>query len=155
MPKTLMRFCAIVALITSSVFLGACSDGETDEPPKSATPPSPQAAISPSKTSTYYGAIDYRDCEFVKGWVYNSVNTKEEIKVALYIDDKLIETLPAKNLRADVKAQKIGTGQYGYSFKIPANFKDGLPHTVGVKTVDSDYTLLIPQTIYATATCTP
>lgn len=152
MQKKLMRFCAIVALTTSSIFLGACADDKEDEP---AAPPSPQAASSPTKTSTYYGAIDYRDCDFVKGWVYNSVNPKEDIKVALYIDDKVIETIPAKTLRADVRAQKLGTGEYGYSFKIPANFKDGLPHTVSVRTVGSDYTLIVPPTIYATATCKP
>jgi hypothetical protein len=154
--KTLKRFCAIVALITSSVFLGACTpDDKEDETSLPAAPPSPRAANSPNKTSTYYGAIDYRDCDFVKGWVFNGANPTEDINVALYIDDKLIETVPAKTLRPDVKAQNHGTGEYGYSFKIPANFKDEVPHTVSVKTVGSDYTLLIPKTIYATASCKP
>ena len=155
MPKTLMRFCAVVALIAGSVFFVACDEKDDESATPGATP-SPQAASSPGKPSPYYGAIDFRDCEFVKGWVYNSLDTKENINVALYVDGKLIETMPAKTLRPDVKAQKIGTGEYGYAFKIPPAFKDGLPHTVSVKTVGSDYTLIIPPTgIYPTTTCKP
>ena len=155
MPGKLIRFCAVAALMTIAVFIGGCSNEDKEDTSKSVPPPSPQATTSSAKPSPYYGAIDYRDCDFVKGWVYNGANPNEDIKVSLYIDDKLIETMPAKTLRADVKAQKIGTGLYGYSFKIPANLKDNLPHTVSVKTVGSDYTLIVPQGIYATAACKP
>lgn len=141
MSKKIMQFCAIVAIITGSVFLGACTPVDpADGPSKPAATPTSQVANSPA--STYYGAIDYRDCEVVKGWVFNTANPTEDINVALYVDDKLIETVPAKTLRPDVKARNHGTGKYGYSFTIPSKFKDGVPHKVNAKTVGSDYTLI-------------
>ena len=143
MSKKLMQFCAIVAIITGSIFLGACTpDNPADVPSKSAATATPTSQAANSPASTYYGAIDYRDCEVVKGWVFNRANHTEDIKVALYIDDELIDTVPAKTLRPDVKAQNHGTGQYGYSFTIPSKFKDGVPHKVNAKTVAGEYTLL-------------
>jgi len=142
--KQIMRGCAIVALITSGILVAACNP-DASAPPPAATP---AAATSnptgpPNKPgNTYYGAIDTRGCDTVAGWVYNSVNPKEEINVALYIDDKQIEVAPARTLREDVKAQGIATGEYGFSFKLPDSFKDGKPHTISAKTVGSDYTLI-------------
>lgn len=86
----------------------------------------------------YYGAVDKRDCETVEGWVMNKADTEADIKVDLYVDDKLAETVPAKTLRSDLIG-KLGTGRYGFSFKIPPAFKDERPHLINVKVAGSSY----------------
>lgn len=68
----------------------------------------------------------------------SSKDANADIKVELYLDDKLIETQPAKVLRPDL-AGKFGSGKYGFSFKMPAEYKDGKPHTAKVKVAGSDH----------------
>jgi hypothetical protein len=99
-------------------------------------PSAPVSAALP-----YSGAVDRRDCEAVAGWVMNTANPNADLKVELYVDDKLAETLPASNLRPDL-ANSVGTGRYGFSFKVPAAYKDGRPHTARVKVAGGDY--LVP-----------
>jgi hypothetical protein len=100
----------------------------------------------------YYGAVDRRDCETVGGWVMTSADPEADIKVELYIDDKLAETLPAQNLRPDL-ANKFGTGRYGFSFKIPATYKDKRPHLVNVKVAGSDHSVPFYQGVSSSFEC--
>ncbi|MGB9179724.1 MAG: hypothetical protein WCB68_10815 [Pyrinomonadaceae bacterium] len=169
MSKRLMQFCIIVALIIGSILLSACSNDEAVNAPSNTANANATNTANPANASnqkagggsnstsksTYYGAIDFRDCEAVKGWVWNSADPKADIKVSLYIDDKMVETIPAKTMRPDLKTQNIGTGEYGFSFKIPASYKDGQSHTVSVKTASGDYTLPAVQGLFATAACKP
>jgi len=157
----LIRFCAIVALITGSIFISACNPGGGDLTNSSNAAGSSNsgaaAGTNPGNkaNSTYFGGVDFRDCQAVKGWVWNSADPKADIKVSLYIDDKLIETMPARTLRADLKAQNIGTGEYAFAFNIPSSYRDGKPHTVSVKTAGGEYTVPGIAGLYLTATCAP
>lgn len=84
---------------------------------------------------------------------FNSV-PEADIKVELYIDDKLAETLPAQNLRPDL-ANKVGTGRYGFSFKIPSAYKDERPHLVNVKVDGSEYVVSFLQGVFPNLECKP
>ena len=89
----------------------------------------------------------------VRGWVWNGTDPKAEIKVELYVDDKLVETIPARTLRPDLKSKNIGSGEYGFSFKIPSSYKDGNVHRANVKVAGSDYTVPNSQGVYQAFTC--
>jgi hypothetical protein len=93
----------------------------------------------------YPGAVDRRDCEAVAGWIIDSKNPKADTKVEVYIDDKLVSTIPAKTLRPDLT--KWSSGLHGFSFKIPASYKDGKPHRFKVKVAGSDYVVPFYQAL--------
>ena len=140
--KSLRWFSLLIALVTVGPLLTACSLGDGN----SATPPAAPASNAPAANTPvavatvkppYPGAVDRKDCEAVGGWVINGKDSSAEIKVELYIDDKLIETLPATSLRPDLTSW--GNGLHGFAFKTPAAAKDGKPHTIKVKVAGSDY----------------
>ena len=162
MSRKLMQLCAVAALVMCSLMVVACEgDGEPDESSSAqvATTPQPAGATATNSgakpASPYHGAIDYRDCESVRGWVWNGSNPNADIKVELYIDGKVADTQPAKTHRPDLKSSNLGTGNYGFSFKLPATSRDNNQHTVSAKVAGSDYTLPVAQGVYAAVTCKP
>jgi hypothetical protein len=88
----------------------------------------------------------------VGGWVLNNADLKADIKVELYIDDRLVETLPANNLRPDL-ANKVGTGQYGFSFKLPSAYKDARSHVIRVTVAGSNYKVPFLQGVFPNFEC--
>ena len=144
--KSVRWFSLLVALVAVCLLLTACSQSDTN----SATPGSnsPTQASNPSSASSpsvpanvpppppYRGAVDRRDCDVIAGWVV-AKNSQAETKVELYIDDKLISSAPATTLRPDLTSW--GTGRHGFSFKMPAAYKDGMPHTAKIKVAGSDF----------------
>ena len=85
----------------------------------------------------YPGAVDKKDCEVVGGWVIDSKNAAAQLNVEFYVDDKLIDTAPATSLRPDLTSW--GNGLHGFSFKIPAAYKDGKPHSTRINVAGTDY----------------
>jgi hypothetical protein len=92
----------------------------------------------------YPGAVDKKDCEVAGGWVIDSKNAAGQLNVEFYIDDKLIGTTPATSLRPDLTSW--GNGLHGFSFKIPAGYKDGKPHSTRIKVAGTDYEVPFFQT---------
>lgn len=105
--------------------------------------------------ANYGGAVDRVDCDGVSGWVWNSANPTARIKVELYIDDQFADTQPARNPRPDLSAGNLGTGNYGFVFKIPPSFMDGKAHAVRVIVAGSNYTLKIYERAQSTFNCEP
>lgn len=153
--KSVRWFFLLVALVTVGLLLTACSP---TDPNSSAVPnsnsPAPAASNAPSTSSPgvakmfsppYPGAVDRRDCEAVGGWVIDSKNPKAETKVEIYIDGKLVSTVPAKTLRPDLT--NWSSGLHGFTFKIPAAYKDGKSHEIKVKVAGSDYEVPFYQAI--------
>ena len=143
----------LLVIIVAVCFLGGC----TPLGPANGTNTSGASSASPGATpnlSPYSGWVDLHDCQEVRGWVWKGSAPETSAKVELYIDGKLTETLTAETLRPDL-ASKLGTGRYGFSFKIPATYRDSKPHEVKVKVVESDYVLPFYQGVPATETCGP
>jgi hypothetical protein len=144
--KSVRWFSLLVALVTVCLLLTACSQPDTNSAGPGSSSPVPGANNPPAASSPtvavnvppppYQGAVDFRDCEAVGGWVV-AKNSQAETKVEFYIDDKLIDSAPATKLRPDLTSW--GTGRHGFSFKMPAAYKDGKPHTVKIKVVGSDF----------------
>jgi hypothetical protein len=156
MMKALRRMCVLAALATSGILLTACTQegesypvpGGNNAPNASVTNPPPAAALP------YYGVVDRRDCESVGGWVMHTADPDADLKVELNIDGKLIETIPARTLRPDL-ANKVGTGRYGFSFKIPSAYKDARPHLADVKVAGSEYAVPFFEGVFSTFECQP
>src|SRR5688572_4627712 len=147
--KNLRQFSLLIALVTVGTLLTACTQGDGTPPgtnTPAASPTSSPVAGNPSG-APYHGAVDKVDCETVGGWAMNIADPGANVKVELYIDNKLAETLPADTLRPDL-VNKVGTGRYGFTFKTPSAYKDGRPHTPGVKVAGSNYAvpLIAPPT---------
>ena len=77
-----------------------------------------------------------------------------EIKVSLYIDDQLVETQSANTLRPDLVG-RVGTGRYGFTFKLLSVYRDSKTHTGMVKVADSDYFVPFLENVYSGFECQP
>lgn len=143
--KSVRWFSLLVAMLTVALFLAACSDSDPASSGPGTTSPTPAAgsptvASSPVVTNgqpAYPGTVDKKDCETVGGWVISSKDSTIAVKVEFYIDGKLIDSAPATSLRQDLTSW--GTGKHGFTFKIPAAYKDGSPHTCKIKVAGTDY----------------
>lgn len=153
--KIMKRFCLLMLLVTSGFLLAGCSQsGGTSYPvPSNANAP---AATAPAALPNlpYYGAVDRRDCDTVGGWVMHTGNPAADLKVELVVDKKVVETIPAQTVRADLVG-KVGTGKYGFSFNIPAALKDGRSHNVMVKVAGTEYTVPFLEGVYPDFECKP
>ncbi|MDQ3918797.1 MAG: hypothetical protein M3348_10000, partial [Acidobacteriota bacterium] len=169
----LTRACLIALILVGSLFVGACTDSGDNandladsnaKPPATGTPAGPAAPANAARNAAtpaapaavvhnYGGSVDRVECEAVSGWVWDSANPNADLKVDVFIDNKLAESIPAKNPRPDLKKAGLGTGNYGYSFKVPDTVKDGKPHAVSVKVAGSDYALKVYEQTKPTLTC--
>ena len=151
--KSVRWFSLLVALVTVCLLLTSCSQNDTNSATPSGGPPlaagsNPSSTNSPSvpandPSQQYQGVVDRRDCDVVAGWA-KSKTSQDPPKVQFYIDDKLIDTAAATTLRPDLTSWS--TGRHGFSFKMPAAYKDGLPHTVKIKVAGSNYDVPFSQT---------
>ena len=139
--KSATWFSLLVALVTVAPFLTACSESGTNSSGPVSTAPTPASASSPAVSTNvkpaYPGLVDSKDCESVGGWVISGKDSTIPVKVEFYIDGKLIESATATILRQDLTSW--GTGRHGFTFNIPAAYKDGSPHTCKIKVAGSDY----------------
>jgi hypothetical protein len=142
--KSVRWFSLLIALVTVAPFLTACTDSGTGPSVPGSSPAptanTPSVASSPTATSgqpPYPGTVDKKDCDSVGGWVISGKDSTIPVKVEFYIDGKLIESATATSLRQDLTSW--GTGRHGFTFKIPAAYKDGNPHTCKVKVAGADY----------------
>lgn len=139
--KSVKWFLLLVTLVIGGLLLTACSQSDTNPATPGANPPTPagsnaSSASSPSEPPPYRGAVDRKSCDVVAGWVV-AKDSQAQTKVEFYIDDKLIETAPATTLRPEMTSW--GNGLHGFSFKIPAAYKDGSSHIFRVKVAGSNY----------------
>ncbi len=94
--------------------------------------------------------VDEADCHAITGWVWDAQNPDRASHVDIYIDDTPIGRLTASELRPDLQARGYGNGQHGFTYILPDAWKDGHPHTVEAKAVESGLTL---RNTPATFTC--
>ena len=156
MTKTPRWICILTALAASGLLLIACTpDGDSYPVPGGNNAAGANVAnSSPAAALPYYGVVDRRDCESVGGWVMHTADPDADLQAELYIDGKLAEIIPARTLRPDL-ANKVGTGRYGFGFKIPSAYKDGRPHLAEVKVAGSGYAVPFFEGVFSTFECQP
>ena len=140
MIKYVTRLRVIALLLGVSTFVMSCSNGNTID-------------TRPPKDPNYGGAVDLVRCDRIGGWVWDSANPNEDIKVDIHVDDKIIGTVPAKGPRGDLK--DIGTSNYGFVLSMPSELKDGKPHAVRAKISGGTYEIKVWNEIQPTFSCNP
>jgi hypothetical protein len=63
--------------------------------------------------------------------------------------------LKADQFRKDLSDAGVGTGRYGFLYAIPADIKDGKPHSIKVRVEKSSYELEFYKTAQPSITCQP
>lgn len=144
----------LASAIACALSLTACLRGGESYPVPGSAGAAAAADAPASAALPYYGVIDRRDCDTVGGWVMHSTDPEADIKVELYVDGELVEAMPARTLRPDLSS-KVGTGRYGFGFKIPPAYKDGRPHLASVKVAGSDYAVPFFEGVFSTFECQP
>ena len=90
-------------------------------------PSSPRPFVCNSSTPNYQGNLDVADCNFISGYGWDA-NDDNTIIVAIYVDGGFRVVVPAQLTYAG-----IGNGFHGFKFAVPANLKNGQPHSITVK----------------------
>jgi hypothetical protein len=88
----------------------------------------PRTTSCNSAAPNYQGNLDGADCNFISGYAWDSNDGEGTIVVAIYVDGNFLVVVPAQEVYPG-----IGTGYHGFKFAVPANLKNGQPHSIQVK----------------------
>ncbi|OJV15890.1 MAG: hypothetical protein BGO21_30415 [Dyadobacter sp. 50-39] len=91
--------------------------------------------------SDYAGKLETADCRAISGWVYDKNNSASEVVVELVDGTKVYGQAIASNFRADLKANGIGTGKYGFSIPLPEDARDGNYRNLSVRVRGTNFSL--------------
>lgn len=78
------------------------------------------------------GVVDRNDCSIVGGWSLDQDNKSVSTEVHLYIDGTGYNLGKTSGSRPDVNSAKGATGNHGFTWVVPAKYRDGKIHTVDV-----------------------
>ena len=81
------------------------------------------------------------DCKTITGFVWDANQPDSPLHVDVYIDDGYLGRATANEYRWDLKEKGYGNGQHAFTFAVPDYFRDGRPHVVEAKVVESGRTL--------------
>jgi glucose/arabinose dehydrogenase len=88
----------------------------------------PRTTSCTTGTTSFQGNLDVADCNFISGYAWDANDDQGTIVVAIYVDGNFLVVVPAQEAYAG-----IGTGYHGFRFAVPADLKNGQPHTIQVK----------------------
>jgi hypothetical protein len=100
----------------------------------------------------YDGYIDIADCNSITGWAEDLNRLGTAITVGIYDNTTLVTTVSANQLRTGVGYYTGEGGFHAFALSTPAQFRNGLPHTLRVK-FESGATEL--RSSPRTLTCSP
>ena len=84
-------------------------------------------------SSTANGSLERVDCERSAGWAWDPQQPDTPISVEVYVDDNLVATVRADQLRRELVLNLKGNGKHGFVVETPAALKDGVAHQIRVK----------------------
>ncbi len=93
---------------------------------------------TPTPTNTdYRGYLDVADCNTLAGWAFDNNRNQQSASVDVYLNGQKAATLLANQSRQDVaNAYGIsGYNQYGFSWSIPDQYKNGSALNISVRYV--------------------
>lgn len=84
-------------------------------------------------TAVVKGDLSYASCNNIFGWSFDSSSPNTSNQVEVSVDSVPVATLTTSLLRADINSKYTITGNHGFTWLIPSQYKDGNPHTFSVK----------------------
>jgi hypothetical protein len=103
--------------------------------------PEPQPEVEKAKVSRFNGFLGGASEQSIFGWAMNEKNVDEAVMVSIYDGDALLGAVKADVFRKDLRDTKIGTGNYGFAFPIPASLFDGKTHRIHAKVQGTSFEL--------------
>jgi hypothetical protein len=93
--------------------------------------------------------VEAANCESVVGWVWNPAQPDAAVRVDVYDGATRLTTLTANAPRQDLAGAGKGNGAHGFLFAIPANLRDGKPHSIwmGISGTEFNINKAKPRTI--------
>jgi hypothetical protein len=73
----------------------------------------------------------------VYGWAFDSFDATRAVQIHFYIDGKIAGSTVANQIRPDVDAAGF-TGNHGYTWEIPAQYRDNQTHTITAYAIDAE-----------------
>ncbi len=95
--------------------------------------PPAQNSSNPSKAGVYRGSLDGVSGEYISGWAWDPDHPNDTMTVVIFDGDTLLGETRADSLRKDLAEKKIGTGKYGFAYRIPKSLRDGKAHQIHAK----------------------
>ena len=100
------------------------------------------ALTSESLPASYTGNMETASCSEIKGWAWDKNYPNASVTLELMEGSSVHATTTANIFRQDLQNAGIGTGDYGFSFNIPASLRDGKPHQLSIRVRSSNYFLI-------------
>ncbi len=102
---------------------------------------SPRPAVLEMPAPEYEGGLDSTVYPFVRGWAWNANRPGETVAVEIFLNDKLIITVPADAHRADLEAAGKGDGCKSFGVRLPIPMSPDDHYMVACKVAGSDFSL--------------
>ncbi|RRB02027.1 putative Ig domain-containing protein [Larkinella rosea] len=128
---------ASTSAIGTTVYSVTCTLGGCASAPGSATVTVTSAVASGSYDGYIYGA----DCSSFRGWAWDRNKINTPISVDILDGDVVIATLLAGDFRQDLLQAGKGNGKHAFSFAIPDDLKNNLPHVLKARVNGSSFIL--------------
>jgi hypothetical protein len=82
---------------------------------------------------SYQGSLEYVDCNVILGWAWDRNYPYNTMTVEVVEGTTVHATVVANLYQENLKAQGMGTGNYGFRINTPVSLKDGKPHQLGIR----------------------
>jgi hypothetical protein len=148
------RLCLLTAaLLFVSLFFAACAGsppgpnangaGPNTNAPARNTNSSGPTATPPANggAAAYEGFQDDINCYNLIGWAWDAQRPNEPVKIEIFDGNTLLATVTADLFRQDLLEAHKGNGTHAFNFAIPAQLRDGKPHTIRARIAGSDIDL--------------
>ena len=92
-------------------------------------------------TGNFEGFLDKVECSSFRGWAWDAGQPNTPVSVEFFADGQSLGSVVADGFRQDIKDAGKGNGKHVYVFTTPVSVRDGLPHVISAKVLNSSYTL--------------
>lgn len=93
--------------------------------------------LFPKPLPSFEAVAETVNCHTISGYAWDVSKRGAPLEVDVYVDEAFMARVPAKELREELRERGYGSGQLGFSYEVPAYYRDGRPHTVEVKEAES------------------
>ena len=151
-----------IALLLTCLCLVACTGSPGGPNANGAGPKAGDAAQNrngaspaPAPAAAAVGIEGFQDdinCYNLIGWAWDGQHPNDPVKVEILSDNASLGTVVADLFRQDLLDAGKGNGRHSFNYTLPAQVRDGKPHTIRARIAGTDMDLAhTPQQI----TCKP